>query len=111
MNRLSVVFLTTVFLILGSVVLGDDLKDYLSTFMSKNCCFTNNCCFPISHSDVVDLGNNRFKIVASGQEVNATGFSPDGKYWRCACDLDMNGGWKVHLKANTRCLYIPFQGS
>lgn len=83
-----------------------ELKDYLRTFMETDCCFTQDCCFIIQEKDVQDLGGMFYKILATGQQIKARDYSPDGQYWRCACDA-FSGGWKVWDGANTRCLYVP----
>lgn len=84
--------------------------NWLLTWIASSCCVTNDCCFEIAERDVVDLGNNKLRIVASGQVVERKGFSPDGKFYRCACD-QIDGKWVVHPTANTRCLFTPLQGS
>jgi len=84
--------------------------NWLLSWIASSCCVTNDCCFEIAERDVVDLGNNKLRIVASGQVVERKGFSPDGKYYRCACDLN-DGKWVVHPTAHTRCLFTPMQGS
>jgi hypothetical protein len=59
---------------------------------------------------VTDLGGDRLRIEASGQVVARRGYSPDGKYYRCACH-NIAGQWVVSPGANTRCLFTPMQGS
>jgi len=89
---------------------ADELKDYLRTFINQSCCYTNDCCWSISESELTDLGNGKYKINATGQIIAKTGDSPDGKFWRCACDL-VGYDWIKSNLSNTRCLYVPFQGS
>ena len=88
----------------------------LKTWIDPNCCVTSaalpagtGCCFEIDPSAVVELGGGRFRVAATGQVVQARP-SRDGKWWRCACDPLPGGGWLVHDKADTRCLYV-FMGS
>ena len=86
-----------------------ETHDWLLTWIPHECCVTNNCCFEIASRDIVDLGGNQLRIVASGQVVSRRGYSPDGKYYRCACD-NIGGQWVVRPSANTRCIYTPMQG-
>jgi hypothetical protein len=64
----------------------------------------------VTPTDVVDLGEDKYKIRATGQVIKRRKYSPDGEYYRCACD-HIAGKWTVHPKANTRCLVVPFQGN
>jgi hypothetical protein len=93
---------------------ADGYSDFFENFLPKECCWTNRCCFRIDRSDVVDLGEDKFRVQATGQVVRRKAYSPDGEYYRCACDYEHRiGGGKyvVHPKANTRCLAVPFQGN
>jgi hypothetical protein len=87
-----------------------DTHNWLLSWIAHECCVTNDCCFEILERDVIDLGGNQLRIVASGQVVQRRGHSPDGKYYRCACD-NIAGKWVVHPAAHTRCLFTPMQGS
>jgi hypothetical protein len=97
----------------------DPYRAFYASFADKACCWTSRCCYEISAADVVDLGGNRFKIVASGQVVERKGASPDGGYHRCACDPVVSHEalapspqqWWIHPAANTRCLFTPDFGS
>jgi hypothetical protein len=85
---------------------------FYSSFVDPSCCRTSSCCWEISEDDVVDLGYNKFRIKASGQVVERKGYSPDGKYHRCACDYSADTGqWHIWPGANTRCLFTPSFGS
>jgi hypothetical protein len=90
---------------------ADPPAEFYSSFMPMTCCFTNSCCYPIEPHEVVDLGDGYYRVVASGQVVRRSGFSPDGRYHRCACDEIGRGRWRVHPQANTRCLYVPHNSS
>lgn len=84
--------------------------EFFKSFLPGSCCWTNECCFKITLKDVTDLGNGRWMINATKQIVpkENTYKSPDGNFWRCACDYNSaTGNWDVHLNANTRCLAIP----
>jgi hypothetical protein len=91
--------------------LSDEYASFFQSFnLDPECCYTNRCCFRIDRSDVVDLGEDKYKIRATGQVIKRRKYSPDGEYYRCACD-HIAGKWTVHPKANTRCLVVPFQGN
>lgn len=85
-----------------------ELQAYLATWIPGYCCVTSNCCFEIFSNHLVDLGDMKHKIIASGQEIVAN-YSPDGKYWRCACE-QVNGIYTKFLEAKTYCLFIPRLG-
>lgn len=78
--------------------------------ISSSCCCTNNCCQPVSSTEVEALPNDHWKILATGEELKRTGWSPDGTIIRCHCDL-IDGKWTVHPMAKTRCIYIPLPNS
>jgi hypothetical protein len=41
-----------------------------------------------------------------------TDWSPDGKFYRCACDYDSGKGkWVRHQGANTRCVFVPLRSA
>ena len=83
---------------------------YLLSWIPVHCCVTNNCCFRIKATEVEPQPGDNWKILATGQVLARTNWSPDGKYWRCACD-NINGKWTVHDKANTRCIFPPMSMS
>lgn len=87
-----------------------ELHDWLLGWIPTRCCVTNNCCWEIQLSDIEPVANDTYKIKASGQVVKRTDWSPDGRLYRCACEL-VEGVWTVFPTANTRCLFIPALGS
>lgn len=78
--------------------------------ISVSCCCTQNCCISVPSTDVEALPDDRWKILATGEELKRTGWSPDGTIIRCHCDL-IEGKWTVHPMAKTRCIYIPMPNS
>lgn len=81
---------------------------WLLTWISKECCVTNDCCFQVKSTDLQSLPDDKWKVVASGQILPRKGYSPDGLYYRCACDFNTSTGkWVVHAMAHTRCLFVP----
>ena len=112
MVRILIATLVSLVLIVTPTYSTEATKEYLSTFIPKDCCYTNDCCWSIKETEVTDLGNNLYRINATGQQLKASGFSPDGLFYRCACDYNpTNGTWNKHQNANTRCLFIPSRGS
>lgn len=84
-------------------------SDNCRGFIDTKCCCSNRCCFEIKLSDVEPLGADNYKIKVSGQVIKRTGWSPDGRLYRCACD-QVRGFWVVHPTAKTHCLYLPLLG-
>jgi hypothetical protein len=57
-------------------------------------------------------GEDRWQVRSTGQVLKRTDWSPDGRFYRCACDYD--GGerhWVKHQGANTRCLFVPMRSA
>src|SRR3990167_9269952 len=83
-------------------------QNWLKTWIPVACCITNNCCFRIKETDAIPLPGDAWEIVATKQQLNRTAWSPDGHYWRCACDR-IEGKWVAHLNAHTRCIFPVMQ--
>jgi hypothetical protein len=83
----------------------------IQEWIPQRCCRTNNCCFKVPASAVHPLSRDEWVVVASGQKIARTGWSRDGQTWRCACDQMESGGWRIHPKANTRCIFPQATGS
>jgi hypothetical protein len=98
--------MTIIFAWLMLIVFAADDSAWLRSWIPAHCCVTNNCCFRVTYRDVTPLHGDRWRINATGQELPRTGYSPDGEYWRCACD-PIKGKWTVHERAFTRCLFTP----
>jgi hypothetical protein len=93
----------------AQIVLPDPVTHgWLRTWIPVHCCVTNNCCFSVSAADVEPMPEDSWKIRATGQVLGRTNWSPDGRWWRCACD-NIDGKWVVHTNANTRCIFPPMQ--
>lgn len=93
-------------LLISAVVAQDNCRG----FIHSSCCCTNSCCWEISEREVDPLPGDQWRIRSTGQVIARTDFSPDGKFYRCACDYD-GKKWHRHQGANTRCLFVPHQGS
>lgn len=74
------------------------------------CCCTNDCCREAKAGEFQHVGDDLYRSAATGQTVKRTGWSPDGRTIKCACDL-INGQWTKHPKANVRCLFVPLPSS
>jgi hypothetical protein len=77
----------------------------IATWIPAFCCRTNNCCRKVHESALLALPNNRIRVRATGQEIPRTGWSQDRNTWRCACDPQPDGSWRVHPQAHTRCVF------
>lgn len=76
------------------------------------CCVTNDCCWQISESEVRPVSGDRWEILSTGQIQPRTGWSPDGNFYRCACDWDKDSArWIRHQGAWTRCLFVPLRSA
>lgn len=83
---------------------------WLLDWIPATCCVTNDCCWEISASEVEPLPNDQWKIKSTGQIIHRKDWSPDGKYYRCACEHDPDARkWIRHQGAKTRCLFVPQQ--
>lgn len=82
---------------------------WLLTWIPPACCVTNDCCWEIQEREVEPLAGDRWRVLSTGQVRPRTDFSPDGKFYRCACDQD-GLRWVRHQGADTRCLFVPLRG-
>lgn len=83
-------------------------------FISPSCCCTNGGCFFISRSDIVRIDETHYRIIRTGEIVEAKGRSPDGRVRRCTYDFDPQQGGFIrigHPDAKTSCLYVTEPGS
>jgi hypothetical protein len=81
---------------------------WLKSWIPATCCVTNDCCWEISPQEVRSLPDDEWEIRSTGQIVKRKDWSPDGRYYRCACDYDnVDKVWNRHQGANTRCLFVP----
>lgn len=106
--------LATLFLLICQPVAGQQhhSNPWLKTWIEPVCCVTNDCCWEITESEVSPLDGLKWRIRSTGQVVNRRDFSPDGKFYRCACDQSVDSGvvkWIRHQGANTRCLFVPMR--
>lgn len=85
---------------------------WLLSWIPATCCVTNDCCWEISESEVSPLPDDEWLIRSTGQVRKRTGWSPDGKFYRCACDYDeASKNWIRHQGANTRCMFVPMRSA
>jgi hypothetical protein len=85
---------------------------WLLSWIPAYCCVTNDCCWEVAEKDLASLPDDKWQVLATGQVRERTNWSPDGKFYRCACDYDTAGGkWIRHIGANTRCLFVPWRSA
>lgn len=81
---------------------------WLLSWIPATCCVTNDCCWEVSASELKSLPDDEWEVLSTGQVRKRTAYSPDGKYYRCACDYDnATQKWNRHQGANTRCIFVP----
>jgi hypothetical protein len=85
---------------------------WLLSWIPAYCCVTNDCCWEVAEKDLDSLPDDKWQVKATGQVRERTNWSPDGKFYRCACDYDSAAGvWIRHIGANTRCLFVPMRSA
>lgn len=91
---------------------GQHSNPWLLSWIPAYGCVTNDCCWEIRADEVQSVGDDKWLVRATGQIRERTNWSPDGKYYRCACDYDNAGGkWVRHDKAHTRCIFTPMMST
>ena len=74
------------------------------------CCCTANCCSEADAGEFTHVVRNEYRSNVTGQVVQRTGWSPDGRTVKCACD-NVNGTWVKHPNARVHCLFTPMPSS
>lgn len=100
-------------LAIGGVTLaGEHSNPWLLSWIPAYCCVTNDCCWEVAEQDLNPLPEDKWQVRATGQVRERTNWSPDGKFYRCACDYDSSAGlWIRHIAAHTRCIFVPMRMS
>ena len=102
------IFLFIMGLFITSALSQEHSNPWLKTWIPTQCCVTNDCCWEIKENELSSLPNDMWEVRSTKQIKERTDWSPDGKFYRCACDLDGGSNkWIRHQGANTRCLFIP----
>jgi hypothetical protein len=78
--------------------------------ISGACCCTNNCCTEAREGEFQHIGDDIYRSTVTGQTLKRTGWSPDGRFVKCACDL-VGGQWTKRPNANVRCIFPPMPSS
>ena len=92
------------------VLASPEQQQKMMAWIPSSCCVTNNCCFEVPSSELQSLENDRWRVIATGQILNRTDWSHNGRHIRCACDF-VNGAWRVHRNAVTRCVFPILQSA
>jgi hypothetical protein len=83
---------------------------WLLSWIPATCCVTNDCCWQVTESELKPLPDDNWEVLSTGQVRKRTDYSPDGKFYRCACDFDSDSRhWIKHQGANTRCIFVPMR--
>ncbi len=100
-------------LALAGVAAGGDLhhsNPWLLTWIPPSCCVTNDCCWEVTERELRPLADDKWEVRSTGQVRWRTDWSPDGKFYRCACDYDSaSNRWIKHQGAYTRCIFVPMR--
>lgn len=89
-------------------------RDTCDGFISASCCCTTGACRVIPRSEIIRIDETHYRIIRTGEVVEAKGRSPDGQVRRCSYDWDSETGQAVrigHPDARTSCLYVTETGS
>jgi hypothetical protein len=78
--------------------------------ISTSCCCSASCCSEADEGEFSHIGNDIYRSNVTGQQIQRTGWSPDGRFIKCACDL-INGRWTKHPRANVTCVFPPLPSS
>lgn len=89
---------------------GYHSNPWLLSWIPRSCCVSNDCCWEITESELRPLDGDRWEVLATGQIVQRTDWAPDGRFYRCACDLS-GGKWIKHQGAHTRCVFVPLRAA
>jgi hypothetical protein len=92
---------------------GRSLSDWIP---AKCCithnCITHNCCWEIPETELQSLPDDQWRVRSTGQVLKRMDWSPDGRFYRCACDYDLDSRqWIRHQGAFTRCIFVPQRSS
>lgn len=83
---------------------------WLLSWIPATCCVTNDCCWEVTERELRSLPDDNYEVMSTGQVRKRTDYSPDGKFYRCACDYDVaSKHWIRHQGANTRCIFVPMR--
>jgi len=92
----------------AAIAEGFHSNPWLLSWIPPTCCVTNDCCWEITESEVRPVSGDSWEVLSTGQVLPRSAWSPDGRFYRCACDLAA-GKWIKHQGANTRCLFVPMR--
>lgn len=99
--------------IVGVALAGEyHSNPWLLSWIPATCCVTNDCCWEVSERELRSLPDDQWEVRSTGQVRKRTAYSPDGKFYRCACDYDnVDRHWIKHQGANTRCIFVPMRSA
>jgi hypothetical protein len=94
----------------GGIAAEYHSNPWLLSWIPSTCCVTNDCCWEVSERELKPMPDDNYEVVSTGQVRKRTDWSPDGKFYRCACDFDSESRhWIRHQGANTRCIFVPMR--
>ena len=70
------------------------------------CCCTNDCCREAEPREFTHLGGATYRSNVTGQEIDRKGYSPDGRFIKCACTMTAKG-WTKLPTSTIFCIFPP----
>ena len=78
-----------------------------NSWIPLSCCWTTGACEDVREGELRHLpGDGNWQVVATGEVISRTDYSPDGSFKRCASTYE-NGRWERRPDSRTRCLFEP----
>jgi hypothetical protein len=78
--------------------------------ISTSCCCSAGCCAEANDGEFKHIGGDEYESTVTKQRILRTGWSPDGRTIKCACDF-IEGKWTKHPGAKVNCLFLPMPSS
>ena len=71
-----------------------------------SCCCTNDCCREAEPKEFTHLGGATYRSNVTGQIIDRKGYSPDGRFIKCACTMTAKG-WTKLPTSTIFCIFTP----
>ena len=79
-----------------------------SGWIPHQCSCTSHSCYEASPGEVIDLGDGSFRVTATGEIINRTDWSRDGRFMLCAYQRDINlQRWATGPGNPIKCIFPP----
>lgn len=97
-----------------TVARAQEAGDYPGCFgwIPHQCSCTSHSCYRARPGEVIDLGNDTFRVVSTGEVINRTGWSKDGRFMVCAFRRDVElQRWFTGPGQPIKCVFPPIPAS